>query len=357
MGAAHLARRLSDGRTVVVKVLAPELARDPELRARFVREWQALRKVGRHPNVVEVLGLDADAASPALVLEHVAGVSVDEALRRHGRVPWVRAARVARDLARGLQAVHAVGLVHRDVKPANAVVAPDGAARLIDFGVAKDLARHTALTRPGELVGTACFMAPEVWEEQAATPGVDLFALGVTLYQLIAGEPPFDGCDVDEIADKVLSGAHAPLRQVAPDVPEDLDAVVEHLLEPDPVHRYASAAACADDLERVLAGQAPWLPTLLVEGGAARLPLVGAEWFTLGADPACHLVLPHPSVAPKHAQVRRGARGFALFDLRGSPGTWVGDARLEPGAPRLLRDGDRLRLGAVGVVFRWPGRP
>lgn len=355
MGSAYLARRVRDGRPVVLKLLAPELARDLDLRARFVREWQALAKVARHPNVVEVLELDASGARPALVLEHVEGVSLDDALRRHGRVGWTRAARVVRDLARGLAAVHAAGLVHRDVKPANAMVTAEGAAKLIDFGIAKDLTRNTALTQPGELLGTACFMAPEVWEEQAATPGVDLFSLGVTLYQLIAGAPPFDGRDVDEIADKVLAGEHPPLRAVAPEVPADLDAVVEHLLEPDPRHRCARASDCVALLDRVLAGQPPLLPTLLVDQpGGARLALVGAEWFTLGADPGCRLVVPHPAVAPKHAQVRRDGAGLALFDLRGSSGTWVNDARLAPGAPRPLRDGDRVRLGAAPLLFRDP---
>ncbi|MCO5167452.1 MAG: protein kinase [Planctomycetes bacterium] len=355
MGSAHLARRAADGRPVVVKVLAAELAQDAELRARFVREWQALRKVERHPNVVEVLDLDEGAARPALVLEHVPGVSLDEALRRHGRIEWARAARVARDLALGLAAVHARGIVHRDVKPANAVVTPAGQAKLIDFGVAKDLARHTALTLPGELLGTASFMAPEVWEEGPTTPAVDLFALGATLYHLVAGAPPFAGDDLDQVADKVLAGDHAPLRAAVPAAPADLEALVEHLLEPEPAHRCRSAAACARDLDRVLAGQPPLLPTLLVEGAAARLPLVGAEWFTLGRDPAARLALGDPSVAPKHAQVRRAADGrFLLFDLRGSTGTWLDDAPLAPGEPRPLRDGARGRVGGVGLRFRDP---
>jgi serine/threonine-protein kinase len=128
MGSVFGARRLSDGQPVVVKFLAPDLAEKPLLRQRFQREWDALRKIHPHPNVVKVLDVRSDGTLPCLAMEYVPGTPLDALLQQQARLPPLQAASITRDMARGLAAVHAHGLIHRDVKPANAIVAPNGQA-------------------------------------------------------------------------------------------------------------------------------------------------------------------------------------------------------------------------------------
>ncbi len=358
MGEVWQARRASDGAPVVVKRIDPVLASDPTLRARLQREWSSLALVGRHPNVVAVQAVALDAQPPHLVLDLVPGTALDALIARRRRLPALEAARVARDLALGLAAVHGQGLVHRDVKPANAILRPDGVAVLVDFGLAKDVFA-SSLTRPGTVLGTAAYMAPEQWGDDArGDVQTDLFALGATLYHLATGAPPFEGDDVVAIAERAGAADYAPLRQGAEDAPDELALLVDLLLEPEPRFRPARALDVAEDLTRVLAGQPCRAPALLLAG--ARAPLVRARRWTLGTDPTCQVVLP-AGASPRHAQLRREQDGFVLVDLKGSAGTTVhpalpGAAPVRVEAPRQLAHGDRLLLGTVELTFVEPHR-
>jgi serine/threonine protein kinase len=351
MGEVWLARRASDGSQVVVKRIDPVLASDPILRARLQREWSSLALVGRHPNVVAVQAVALDAQPPHLVLDLVPGTALDALLARRRRLPALEAARVARDLALGLAAVHGQGLVHRDVKPANAILRPDGVAVLVDFGLAKDVFA-SSLTQPGTVLGTAAYMAPEQWGDDArGDVQTDLFALGATLYHLATGAPPFEGDDVVAIAERAAAADYAPLE----DAPQELALLVDLLLEPEPRFRPARALDVAGDLARVLAGQPCGAPALLLPGGA-RAPLVRARRWTLGTDPTCQVVLP-AGASPRHAQLRREQDGFVLVDLKGSAGTTVqgaqpGAAPVKVEAPRQLAHGDRLVLGTAELGVR-----
>lgn len=351
MGEAYLARREADGAPVVVKRIEPSLAADPALKARLQREWQALARIRRHPSVVGIHGVALDADPPHMVLEYVPGVGLDALLERRGQLPALEAARITRDLARGLAAVHEQGLLHRDVKPANAILRPDGTATLVDFGLAKDVFM-TSMTQAGTLMGTAAYMAPELWGDQkVADPAVDLFALGATLFHLLAGRAPFDGADVQEIADQVTGGDYPAVAEVAPDAPPELGLVVDLCLEVQPRFRYARADDLADDLDRLLAGGACRAPCL-IDAAGRRWPLVRARRWTIGGEASCQVVL--AGASPRHAQLRREADAFVLVDIQGSAGTSVGGQRLT--GPRPLRDGDRLALGAVELTFHEPLR-
>ncbi len=296
-GAAYLARRQTDGRAMVLKFLAPEVAHDPDVRARFLREGQAQERTPPHPNVVRVHGAHEERGLPFLVMDHAPGRTLLTLVQeRGGRVPPREALGLARDVARGLSAVHAQGFVHRDVKPENVMVGPDGVARLLDFGLAKDLFQ-SGLTAPGQLLGTAYYMAPEQWDDaREATAETDLFALGATLYHLLAGRPPFDGADVTETFDLVESGDYPPLREVVPTlagelgeaVADDLERVVAQLLQPEVALRYALAEAAARDLDLLLGGQPARLPCLMVEQPAElagrRVPLVPGRRWAIGRE-------------------------------------------------------------------------
>lgn len=350
MGTVHLARRQSDGAAVVVKFLAPEVAQNVTLRARFQREWEALKKIGAHPNVVQVHSVDAQAGEPHLVMEYVEGVPLRRILQEHGRMPPAHAMRVGRDVARGLAAIHALGLIHRDIKPDNVLVDPAGKAKIVDFGLAKDVFM-TSLTMPGQLLGTASYMAPEQWESGGVDPRCDLFALGATLYHLVCGQQPFQGGDVHEISDACQTGDYVRPREVVPDLPEQLEWILVQLLEPELSFRYAHARDVAEDLDRVLAGGACSAPCL-VDAHGRRFPLLFGRRFTLGSGTKCQLQVSAPGVAERHAQVRRESQGYVLRSIKGSGGTYAADALIE--RAHLLKDGDRLRLGSLDLTFVHP---
>ncbi|MGE0708939.1 MAG: protein kinase [Planctomycetota bacterium] len=353
-GCVYRARREADGLPVVLKVLAPELAREGQVRARFLREWQALAKLPPHPALVGVFGVSDEGPQPAIVMELVPGQALDEVVARRGPLDPATGARVAAGLARALALVHSLGLIHRDVKPHNAILTPTGEAKLVDFGLAKDVFL-TSLTRPGQLLGTARYMAPELWEEGAARDArADVFALGATLYHLVCGQAPFEGDDVEEIADAIQGAEYAPPTRVIPGFPPELERVIAQMLEPELAFRYQRIADCAEDLEAVLAGGAARVPSLVAPDGR-RFPLLATARVTLGTEADCGVRLAHPSVSPRHAQLRREAGAWVLRDLRSARGTQV-EGEVLSGA-RALSEGERVRLGEVELVFRDLPRP
>ncbi len=349
MGAVYLARRERDGLPVVVKVLAPELAHHADLRARFEREALALQKLPPHPHVVRVHAV-ALGAQPHLVMEYVDGPALSRAIAERGRLAPADAARIAKEVALALGALHARGVLHRDVKPANVLLDPGGRARLVDLGLAKDVF-SSGLTEPGQLLGTVHYMAPEQWNEQPLDPRCDVFALGATLYHALVGRPPFPGQDAAEVADLATAGEYAPPRALAPEVPPALEEVVHLCLAPEQDRRYPDARACAEDLARVLRGLPARGPALA--SGAVRFALLPGTTYTLGSGAGCELRLHGPAIAERHAQLRRKAEGYVLKDLQ-SPGTFVEGEPVR--APRALRDGDRVRVGQVELRFEEPLR-
>ena len=354
MGAVFLAQRRADGQRVVLKFLASSLAGNASLRARFRREGELLARLDPHPNLVRVFAVD-DGARPHIVMELVEGAGLDVALAERFSLPPPEGARVARDVARGLAAIHARGIIHRDVKPANIVVGPDGTAKLIDFGLAKDLRTDDGITRPGMRLGTPYYMAPEQWGNHVVDERCDLFALGATLYHLIVGEPPFLGRDAKAISRKILAGEYTPPRRVVPAVSEDLEHVISQLLQVDRSHRYREAEATAQDLDRVLRGEQVPVPRLLELRGDVkrRHVLLPGRTFTIGRGDDNDIVLRHPSVSTRHAVLRREPRGFVLEDAQSTFGSFVGEQRLTREV--VLRDGDALRLGRVDLEFHDDG--
>jgi tetratricopeptide (TPR) repeat protein len=257
MGIVFRALDPSLGRTVAVKVLRPELA-DEEARARVLREARAAARF-RHEHAVVVHAVDHTRDGlPYLVMEHVAGPTLARLVRERQRLEPALAVAVVAQVADALAAAHAAGLVHRDVKPCNVLLEADGAggfrAKLADFGLARDAAEVTALTREGHLAGTPAYMSPEQVRGEPLDGRGDVYSLGATLYEALTGEPPFRGTP-HLVVRQVLHDEPRPPRRLNDAVPPDLETVCLKALEKEPGRRYATAADFAADLRRWQRGE------------------------------------------------------------------------------------------------------
>jgi len=258
MGAVYRAHDRVLRREVAVKVVRAErlAGRDPDrVRARFEREARAMARV-QHPACVRIYdaGVSRDG-QPFLVMEWVPGESLQGRLHRAGPLEPEQAARWGQALAEALQACHDVGIVHRDVKPANVLLDAGDAPRLTDFGVALDDQARTRLTAESAAVGTLAYMPPEQAGGERADPRSDVYGLGASLYEALAGRPVFDASRPTVLLRQIFESEPTPLRSHRPEVPADLETVVHKCLAKRPVERYATAQALALDLARVLAGE------------------------------------------------------------------------------------------------------
>jgi serine/threonine protein kinase len=246
-------------RPVAVKALDVKLARSKELVERFRREGRAYAQL-RHHSIVAVHDLVEKDDTIYLVTDFVDGADLNKVLAKGGTLPPDCAAVVGARVAEALDYVHFNKLLHRDVKPANVMLSRDGEVKLMDFGIAKD---QTAadLTKVGMLVGSPSYLAPEVLNGDAADPRADVWALGVTLYELVTGEKPFKGKDAEELFAAIRRGAFRHVRALAPDCPRRLARAVERCLERRPRQRWRTAGAFARELEacaaKMLGGMHP----------------------------------------------------------------------------------------------------
>jgi hypothetical protein len=237
-------------RAVAVKVLSPYLAASATARQRFLREARAAAAV-RHENVVGIHAVE-DVPVPYLVMEYVAGETLQKKLDRAGPLPLREVLRVGARAARGLAAAHAEGLIHRDIKPANVLLEEgSGRVKITDFGLAR-AADDSSLTQSGYVAGTPLYMAPEQAMGEAVDHRADLFSLGSTLYALCTGQPPFRAGTSLGVLKRVMEDEPLPVRDVNPAVPARLGDVIGRLLAKCPDDRFQSAAEVADLLEKHL---------------------------------------------------------------------------------------------------------
>jgi serine/threonine-protein kinase len=249
MGAVMRAEDLRLRRPVAIKVLDPELADEPEFRARFESEARALAALD-HPSIVPVLDVGADGARHYFVMKLLQGQVVSARMReRHLSVH--EALSIAIDVLEGLDHMHARGVIHRDIKPGNIHVATaDGHAVILDFGVQR-LTGSDRVTKSGEYVGTPEYVAPEIILTQPGDARTDVYSLGVTLYEMLTSRAPFRGGSRLEIVTQQLRDTPNPPSKLAGELPSRLDAVALRALEKDPERRYQSAAEMRDALQEV----------------------------------------------------------------------------------------------------------
>jgi serine/threonine protein kinase len=231
------------GGDVAVKVLRPDRARDDVQRARFRREARLAGGIdSRHVAPVLELGEIEDATY--LVLPLYAGGSLAARLRAEGPIALAETADLAAQLGRGLDALHARGILHRDVKPSNVLLEPDGTAALADFGLART-ADSTRLTEDGAVVGTPHYLAPELIEGRDATRASDVYALGCVLYECLVGEPPFGGRAVAEIGFAHLVEPPPAAHEARPELPADAGVALQTALAKNPDERPPTGTALA----------------------------------------------------------------------------------------------------------------
>ncbi len=273
MATVHRALDTRFGRTVAVKLLRREVVADADIAMRFRREALAAT-VLRHPNIVGCLETGTDDGQPFLVMEIIEGEDLAARLRRVGRLAPSEAIRIGLDVARALGVAHVRGIVHRDVKPGNILLARDGRAMVTDFGIAR-LSADAEGAVPGTTLGSVHYFSPEQAQGATTTAASDVYSLGLVLYESLTGQRAWSGESTAKLA-AVRIGAPAPHpRQIRPEVPAALDAVVVRALDPDPSRRYPNGQSIAAALEPLLSQPDPSSPTvatdsaMLASGAAA----------------------------------------------------------------------------------------
>ena len=275
MGAVYEAVDTTSGDTVAVKVLASHLADDPGVRSRFDAEIDVLKNL-RHPGIVRLLAFGEQDDQPFFAMELVRGKSLEQLLRSGRRFTWRETVALALEITRALKVAHDHGVVHRDLKPANLLVAePTPGAeepltgmadspgtvtaggraeritvKLADFGIAK-LFGGVSHTAAGHVVGTAEYMAPEQATGRPADHRVDLYALGLVMYAMLTGSPPFRGTQLTEVIDKQRRAIPPRVASLVPDVPAELDELIARLLSKEPAQRPANALALGRLLDAI----------------------------------------------------------------------------------------------------------
>ncbi|WP_454050503.1 Stk1 family PASTA domain-containing Ser/Thr kinase [Cellulomonas sp. Marseille-Q8402] len=303
MAEVHIGHDTRLGRTVAIKILRSDLARDPSFQARFRREAQAAAALN-HPAIVAVYDTGEDtyteptgavAHVPFIVMEYVEGHTVRDILRDGQAVPIEEAIEITAGVLSALEYSHHAGIVHRDIKPANVMLTPTGAVKVMDFGIARALADSAAtMTQTQAVIGTAQYLSPEQARGETVDARSDLYSAGCLLFELLTGRPPF-------IGDSPVAVAYQHVREIAPapssvasDVPEVLDRICAKALAKERDARYSTAAEFRADLEAAARGQqvnAPAVPAVLGAGAATQV---------LSPDPAATQVLPGdaPAWAP-----------------------------------------------------------
>jgi serine/threonine protein kinase/WD40 repeat protein len=252
MGVVLKARDPALDRTVAIKVLTPALGHGATSRRRFAREARAAAAVG-HEHIVAIYAVDEFRGLPYLVMQYVPGRSLQERLDASGPLDVKEMLRIGTQAARALAAAHAQGVVHRDIKPANILLENCiEKVKLTDFGLARAI-DDASLTQSGVIAGTPQYMAPEQAQGNPVDARADLFALGAVLYAMAAGRPPFRADSAMAVLKRVCKNTQRPVRQLNPDVPDWLEALIDRLLAKDPDDRFQSATEVADLLERGLA--------------------------------------------------------------------------------------------------------
>ena len=287
MGVVYRARDTRLGRDVALKVMAPHIATDPAMRNRFETEARAVASL-THPGILSIYELGVADGVPFAVMELLEGRNLRERISA-GPLPWREAVEVSAEIADGLAAAHAKGVVHRDLKPENVFLTSDGHVKILDFGLALQRldvpgsdGPTMAHTAAGVVMGTFGYMSPEQVTGQRVDGRTDIFALGCLLFEMLSGRQLFTGVTPQELIAKLLHESTPDLSSVDPLAPQELRAIVARTVERDPSRRFDTATAVAATLRGLLSGSAVRLPRA---SRAARGKSLAVLPFVNAADP------------------------------------------------------------------------
>jgi serine/threonine-protein kinase len=291
MGSVYEVEHIELGRRYVLKSLLRSLATREDLIARMRNEWRSLGKL-RHPNIVDVINAGVTSTHvPYFVMEYLDGDTVRDRLEHRGKLSVGEAVRIAQGALLGLAAAHAIGVIHRDVKPANVFLTRVGGVKVLDFGIAQTRIEGTPkITGRGLAIGTPRYMSPEQAAGERADARSDVYAVGLLLYEMLAGEGPFD--DLSDATQQMLAHLHRPPRRLSQmiDLPPGLEAVIERALSKRPAQRPRSAEYMAAELmpfaamematapQRVSSLPSPTPSTMAVPSGYPSAPPLSPAW-------------------------------------------------------------------------------
>ncbi len=252
MGAVYLAHHETLDKSVAVKILPESLASDSEFIQRFLREARAAAKLD-HPNVIHILDAGSAEGMHYIVMEYADGTDLQKIIEKKWKIGVRDALSVTKHAALALAAAHRLGIVHRDVKPANILITRKGQVKVSDFGLARHVAATGTVTRPDEMVGTPHYVSPEQARGEKVDGRADIYSLGGTLFCMLTGRTPFTGPTVLSIVMKHTNPNEKPppVRQIDPSVPPDVEALVEKAMAKDPARRFQTAEEVAAEVDRI----------------------------------------------------------------------------------------------------------
>ena len=247
MAVVYKARCNRLNRLVAIKILKEELSKDEEFRRRFHAESQAVAMMS-HPNIVAVYDVSHSDNIDYIVMELIEGITLKQYMEQKGTLNWREALHFATQIAKALEHAHSRGIIHRDIKPHNIMVLKDGSVKVADFGIAQMATAQNTLTR--EALGSVHYISPEQAKGAHVDARTDLYSLGVVMYEMLTGRPPFDGDTPVSVAIQHINAKATPPREINPSIPRGLEQITMHAMTADREKRYASATEMLTDLER-----------------------------------------------------------------------------------------------------------
>src|SRR5271157_2541258 len=331
MGAVYRARDAELDRMVALKVIRPELARNEQILQRFKQELILARQV-THRNIIRIFDLGHAEGTRFITMEYIEGEDLSSILAKRGKLPAAEAADIITQVARGLEAAHAEGVVHRDLKPQNVMMDAQGKCSVMDFGIARSMDASN-MTRTGALMGTPTYMSPEQAQGQKVDARSDLYTLGIIFYELLTGKPPFEADNPMATLVRRMQEKAQPPIEIEPTIPQAIDDIVMKMLGTLPADRYQTAAEILRDLDAweaertgrtaqtsapVIVNKTGGLPLQLAAGALAVMLLV-VGWLLVhrGAESG-----KAPAAAPPISVL--------VADFHNGTGDSVFDGTLEP---------------------------
>jgi eukaryotic-like serine/threonine-protein kinase len=325
MGVVYKAHEGSLNRYVAIKVLADHLVEDPQFLTRFVREAQSAASLS-HPNIVQIFYIGEDGEQHFFVMEYVSGKPLDLIIRERGRIDSTLASQVILQAAHGLAAAHDKGVIHRDIKPANLMLDERGMVKIADFGLALPTESQAKLTATGMLMGTPGYLAPEQCRGEQADHRTDIYALGVSWYEMLTGSTPFHAESPLLLLRQILEEEPPEVSTLNPEVDQEVRRILTKMIAKEPADRYQSAHELIADLEEDLARRG----VRTVTKGLAVLTAAAAASPEAGAGADATVALSDP--ATPTAQVAASAN-TAVAPAAGSPTAVSGNQASSPTVP------------------------